>query len=182
MHPISLDTTKPTKTHYMTVFRMNYLNRMLGKLQDLLDDHIAMCDQYEWYEENFLAEDSDETLGFAFVACQVFISGTVGDVIGKDKFSFKEKEKVLKNAPLFKGFRTKIELINAVANYYKHKDESEISGETLKIMNGFNLLKEDYPFAVALELIIGNQRITDLADYLFGWRNHVFNSIIIDTN
>jgi hypothetical protein len=178
MQPNSLDTSKPAKTHYMTVFRVNYLNRMLGKLQELLDSHIQMCDEFDWYEENFLSEDTDDSLGFVFVACQVFISGTVGDVIGKHNFTYKEKEKALKNAPKFKGFRTKIELINAAANYYKHKDESEIAGDTLKIMEGFGLLKEDYPLLSARELLIGEQPICILANFLIGWRNHVFNTLL----
>jgi hypothetical protein len=113
---------KAPKNALYDVVPINYLNRVLVKLQELPDSHIEMCDEYDWYEENFLSEDSDETIGFVFVACQVFISGTVGDVIKKDKFTYKEKEKVLKNAPQFNGFRTKIELINAAANYYKHKD------------------------------------------------------------
>lgn len=159
----------------MTQFRVGYLNRVLLKLQELLNEHLALCDEYDWYEEHFLDEDTEETLGFVFVACQVFISGTVGDVVGREKFSFKEKEKLLKNAPQFKGFRTKIELINAAANYYKHKDESELSGDTLRIMEGFGLLKADYPLTTALEDLIGENPIAELSEFLIGWRNHLFN-------
>jgi hypothetical protein len=174
-HPTTLNTATPVATHYMTSFRINYLNRVLAKLQELLDEHLALCDEYDWYEESFLAEDTEETLGFVFVACQVFISGTVSDVIGKGKFTYKEKEKALKNAPQIKGFRTKIELINAAANYYKHKDESELSGDTLKIMEGFDLLKADLPLTTALEDLIGDSLIVALSEILIGWRNHLFN-------
>lgn len=112
-----------------------------------------------------MAEDTEETLGFVFVACQVFISGTAGDLIGTDKFIYKEKENLLKDAPQFKGFRTKIELINAAANYYKHEDERELSGDTLKIMEGFGLLQADLPLTTALKDMIGNSPIAALSNF-----------------
>ena len=175
-HPTVLNTAKPELTHYMTSLRISNLNRMLAKLQELLDEHLALCNEYDWYEENFLAENTEETMGFVFLACQVFISGTVGNVIGRDKFTYKEKEKLLKNAPQFKGFRTKIELINAAANYYKHKDESELSGDTLKIMQGFGLLEKDFPLITTLEELSEDRTVATLSEYLIGWRNHLFNS------
>lgn len=144
----------------------------------LLDSHQQSCDEFDWYRENFLAEDTDETLGLVFVACQVFIAGTVGDVIGKGNFNLKQKEKVLKNDVQFRGFRTRIELINAIANYYKHKDEGEITGDTLKIMEGYQLLKENYPVLTAYELLAEDWTVSSLASYLFDWRNHIFNSAI----
>lgn len=165
MHPLILDSREPDKTHFMTSFRINHLNMFLNKLQELLGDCKDMCKELDWYEENFLLEDWEDTLGFVFITCQIFISSTIGDVLGKNNFTQKDKERILKNAPQFNGFRTKIELINAIANYYKHKEESNLSGDTLKILKGYNLLTKEFPITETLALIVEDNKLTSLWFY-----------------
>lgn len=46
-HPIVLNTATPKLTHYMTSFRISYLNTVLAKLQELLDEHLAFSDKYD---------------------------------------------------------------------------------------------------------------------------------------
>lgn len=84
------------------MFRRNYLERVLSKMQELIDSHIEMNNTTEWYDGLFLLEDSEETLGFVFVACQTFIVATIADSSGKGlkpQLSGKEKERAMKNAP-----------------------------------------------------------------------------------
>jgi hypothetical protein len=45
-------------------------------------------------------------------------------------------------------------------------------------MDGFGLLKDEYPLLPAKELLIGEQRVSVIADFLVGWRNHVFNTLL----
>jgi hypothetical protein len=180
MYPKELDTRKPKLTDWMTLFRKEYLSRVLDKLQELLDSHEEMCQTAGWYDGDFLLEDREETLGFVFVACQVFITGCIADSLGridKPAISPDVKARIMKNAPQFKRQRTKIELINAVANYYKHKDEGETSGSTKKILDGYNLLNKDFPINEALTLITVDDKLETLKEYLLNWRDHLFNTL-----
>jgi len=180
MYPKELDIRKPELTHWITSFRINYLTRTLDKLQELLADHEEMYQTAGWYDETFLFEDQEETLGFAFVACQVFISGCIADSLGrtdKTAISQDDKARIMKNDLQFKGQRTKIELINAVANYYKHKDEGEPSGSTKKILDAYQLLTKEFPINEAFTLITENEELQTLSEYLLNWRNHLFNSL-----
>jgi hypothetical protein len=181
MYPASLNSNKPIKTHYMNSFRENYLNRVLYKLQELLDDHEAMYMNEEWYDGIFLNEDCEETLGFVFVACQVFITGTIADASGKGRnteIDFKDKERLMKDAPRFLNQRSKVELINAVANYYKHKDEGIPKGETKRILDAYDLLSKEFLINEAFTLITGESKLESLSSFLFSWRNHVFNTLL----
>jgi hypothetical protein len=185
MYPRELNTAKPEKTHFMSLFRKNYLERVLAKLQELMDSHVEMFNNEGWYDGIFLNEDCEETLGFVFVACQTFIVGTIADSSENrtnGDLSFKDKERAMKNAPQFKNARTKIELINAVANYYKHKDEGKPLGETKKILEAYNLLSEDFPINEAFSILTENHKIETIADYLCGWSNHLFNTALAAKN
>ena len=110
MYPKSLDSAVPTKTHFMNSFRQNYLERVLQKMDELLASHREMYDESEWYDSTFFFEDAEETLGFVFVACQVFISGTIADCSNRSEMPVptKAKEKAMKNAPQFNGARTRL--------------------------------------------------------------------------
>lgn len=183
MYPNELIDSKPERTHYMTSFRRNYLNRVLSKLQELMDSHFEMHENNEWYDGLFLNEDCQETLGFVFVACQTFIVGVVADStnINEPELTFKEKDKIksqaMKNAPQFRKARTKVELINALANYYKHRDEGEVMGETKRILESYKLLEEEFLINEAFHMITEDNKIETLANFLFSWSNHMFNTI-----
>lgn len=62
MYPKELNSDIPKRTHWMNLFRNDYLSRVLDKLQELLDSHEAMCQNEGWYDETFLFEDQEETL------------------------------------------------------------------------------------------------------------------------
>ncbi|RZJ76283.1 MAG: hypothetical protein EOO45_02840 [Flavobacterium sp.] len=161
----------------MNSFRENYLERVLQKMDELMDSHKKMYDEAEWYDSTFFFEDAEETLGFVFVACQVFILGTIADCADRSEMPIptKAKEKAMKNAPQFNGARTKIELINSVANYYKHKDEGTPLGETKKILDCYKLLDDEFPISEAFRIITVDEKIDSLAKFLYDWRNHMFN-------
>lgn len=165
------------------MFRRNYLERVLKKMQELIDSFIEMNESTPWYDGIFLLEDSEETLGFAFVACQTFIAGTIADTSGKEArlIEDKDKKRAMKNAPLFKNQRTKIELINAVANYFKHKDEGPPFGKTKEILDSYHLLDREFPINGAFELLAEDFKIHSLATFLYEWSNHLFNELISST-
>lgn len=178
MYPKELNTSEPIKTHYMSMFRKNYLNRVLDKLQELIDEHVEMFDNEEWYDGIFLNEDCEETLGMVFVACQTFIVGTIADSLCRDSASElknEDKVKAMKNAPQFKNAGTKIELINAVANYYKHKDEGKPHERTRKILDSYGLLSAEFPINEAFDILTENHKVQTLAEYLYDWGSHLYN-------
>lgn len=182
MYPKELNIGKPEKTHYMSMFRQNYLDRVLTKLQELMNTHYEMHENSDWYDGIFLNEDCQETLGFVFVACQTYIVGTIADTTNMNEpgLNYKKKEKIkaraMRNAPQFINSRTKIELINAVANYYKHRDEGDPSGHTKDILDEYYLLEEDFPINEAFAIITKDYKIETLSSYLFNWSNHMFNT------
>lgn len=183
MYPDKLLSTKPVMTHYMSHSRRNYLDRVLLKLQELMNSNFEMSKAHSWYDGLFLNEDCEETLGFVFIACQKFIVGTIGDFSKTEldaRLTNEEKKAAMKNAPLFGDVYTKIELINAVANYFKHIDEGELRKETRRILDAYNLLSEEFPINRAFELLTEDFKIESLSSYVYSWSNHMLNSRIIE--
>ncbi|MEA1899143.1 MAG: hypothetical protein U9N47_00030 [Thermodesulfobacteriota bacterium] len=77
---------------------------------------------------------------------------------------------------------TKIEFINAMANYYNHNEEwiNWPNNPTVRTMQGFNIDKStDYPLSKALEIItINKMDCTILCDILTLWREYLVSKNI----
>ena len=135
-------------------------------------------------------EDSEWILGVAFIAAQTYIIGTWADINGILTESNSAIKRVSKENLLLLDVNwiangvTRIQLVNAIANYQKHHDEWEgwqIDGKnqaTIDILKNCGISKDtEFPCYTAATLLWPDSRIGELS-YLLGlledWRERVF--------
>jgi hypothetical protein len=107
--------------------RISSTSRIINSVSETISN---ISTQMENQKEQYFIEESiyliEELYGIAFVVAQTYISGTVTDVktSGNEVLNI-SKELLLKEySELLPGSNTtKMELCDALANYYKHHDE-----------------------------------------------------------
>lgn len=131
----------------------------------MLDDTTAME-----YAEYFL--------GAVLVACQKYAVGTVSD-LNEIENSNERKLDLYKYQEIKCITYTYVELINALANYFKHHEEwsSWPQSETTKVLGYFGIdEKSEFPLYAGISVIIGESKdLRDLAAVLEDWRFSLFN-------
>jgi hypothetical protein len=140
--------------------------------------------------EQFTVDDAldhiENLLGIAFIAAQTYITGTVADANHLlDSGNRLAKEQLAKNySDELPGTTvTKIELIDAIANYYKHHDEWDTGSatgrnqRTISTLRGAGIIAEDdFPCRRAAEILWANNDSSDLRPLLSlisDWRQAV---------
>ena len=139
----------------------------------------------EEYEIENAIEHTESLLGIVFVTAQTYITGTVADanrIIRPGKLS---KEKLLQDfgGPLPGLGTSKLELCDAIANYFKHHDEwgswSSVGRHqktTSILLAGGITESEEYPCRKAADLLWLNYDGSDfepLLTILTTWRAEV---------
>ncbi len=115
--------------------------------------------------------------GSALVACQAYAVGCVSDVNdirgskGHDPLNKLTLYKEARCSPDKHGY---IELINSLANYFKHHEEWEIwpNNETAKTLRFFGIDENtDFPLSVGINYILGGATdLRGLCEHLENWR------------
>lgn len=99
---------------------LNFLKLSLNTIEPIFkikDDEIKkMIREKEDVLSSGLCEQAEFIVGLAFTICQKYITGTLGWIRV-------EKESALKIGPLFSENLTYAQIVNAAANYWKHRDE-----------------------------------------------------------
>lgn len=118
-------------------------------------------DAGEVYETEDALEHGEALLGIAFIMAQTYVGGTVSDAnqIAGSKVKF-TKEQLLKeySKKLPETTITELQLIDAIANYFKHHDEGSNwsvkgrSQKTLTILRAAGI-DEFYPCLKAADLL-----------------------------
>lgn len=99
--------------------------------------------------------------GAVLVACQAYAAGVVADVnkirdtLGEPRV---KKFELYKQSSLVTGGYTQVELINALANFFKHRDEWELKADpkTMKVLNAFGVVESmDFPLHSGIQKILG---------------------------
>ena len=126
-------------------WRFSSTKRILEALSDGLKEVERGVDEaQESYQVDEILEHTEELLGIAFTTAQTYICGTVSDV---NRFlkprSQQTKEQLLKeySEKLPASETTKMELCNAVANYYKHHEEWVSWSETGRHQKTVSILR-----------------------------------------
>jgi len=118
-------------------FRIEVLRLTITGLENSISVLQTKFNQIEWYDGLWLLEESEPIFGLAFIAIQNYINSSI-----YDRFESLEKQyQIYKIGDKIEySGRTKIELITAIANYFKHRDHPlDLKGETAKILTDFNL-------------------------------------------
>ena len=127
-------------------------------------------------------EIAEYQYGAVYVAWQAYAVGTVSDIneirlsLGKDKRGkldlYKQKQTVSEGP-------TSVELINALANYFKHHEEwsawpSNHTTDTLRCF-GINE-KTEFPLSHGVEVLEGdNKELRKVCEILEGWRSSLIS-------
>jgi len=148
-------------------------------------------DTVEWFDD---ATYHAETLfGLGFVAAQSYALGTVSDLntlrMGRHKPKKNKLECYACDSIKVKGAVTRVELINACANYFKHHDEWErgrwpTSGRgahDTKTLRSVDIIEKTpcTPCIDAVDLLCGTTwKLIVLHQIVQEWRAHLFSKLL----
>jgi hypothetical protein len=156
----------------------------LAAIHERLDDE-------EGFDGISAREYAEPLFGLAFVAAQSYALGTVSDLNAVATSRGKEKKEKLAcyacDAIAPKTGVTRIQLINASANYFKHHDEwahwptgndRGIHDATTLVSAGITE-KTQFPCIEAIDLLCGtNWELILLHRIVKEWRAHVFSTLL----
>ncbi|WP_428330325.1 hypothetical protein [Mucilaginibacter sp.] len=163
--------------------RHDYRFKSLFMIIDGLSKSISELEKnvadIHWYDGDWLMEETETIYGLAFIAMQNYINGSISDIDGttKNKNIFYKKDNPIED---YTG--TTIELITALANYTKHKDEGVPHSGTLSILESFNLrydviyLDEAAVFQ-GLTILNKDYDLFKIMDYVVKWRESLWLAI-----
>jgi len=160
------------------------INAGLASIQERLDT-------VEWFDGIFAREHAEPLFGLGFVAAQTYALGTVSDLNSIMMSRLKPKLEKLHcyahDTVVLKGGVTRIQLINASANYFKHHDEwarwptgSERGANDTKILGSVGITeKTEFPCINVVDILCGtNWELILLLRILKEWRAHLFSTLI----
>jgi len=168
----------------------------IGPLQDIIVGIGAglvaiqkRMDAEEGFDGLSAREYAEPLFGLGFVAAQTYAVGTVSDLNsvrmsrGKSKEEKLNKHKCYAHDTFIKGDVTRIQLINASANYFKHHDEWGTRWPTnydTKILGKVGITeKTEFPCIDAVDLLCGTSwELNELLQILKEWRAHLFSTLL----
>lgn len=168
-------------------WRFSTTRRIMQALSDALKDV-----EQEWHETeesheiDEILEHTESLLGIGFVTAQTYIAGTVSDANRISGSGNKlTKERLLKehSDKLPTSEVTKMELCDAIANYFKHHDEwagwsaTGRHQKTVSVLRPANIDETDiFPCRKAADILWSNDDGSDLEpllDLISDWRTAV---------
>ena len=127
-------------------------------------------EESDWYDGDWFRQDTEPIYGLAFVSLQNYINGSIYDLTGEAS----NKLFYYKITPNLHGFEnTAIELIIALANYSKHKDEKPLHLGTQKALTNFGLKYDDVydsPVFDGLEKLDKDYNLFTILKTVADWR------------
>ena len=130
--------------HYLRVdYRKVSLEIIVDGLNEAIESLKNNIEKINWYDIDWFMEESEPIYGLAFIAFQNYINGSIKDFKG----NLNNKNLLYKIENSESEFsRSKIELIVALANYSKHKDEGIPHKGTREILDNFGLNYENITY------------------------------------
>jgi hypothetical protein len=171
-------------------WRLSSTKRILQALSDGLKDVGRNFDEaHEDYQIDDALEHAESLLGIAFVTAQTYIAGTISDANQLIETGGRlTKEQLIRDHSdhLAESVVTKVELCDAIANYFKHHDEWNswsITGrnqKTVSILRASGIQENDeFPCRKVADLLWSNNDGSDLLPLLSlitSWREAVITA------
>jgi len=106
-------------------FRESWIRELFLGLEQAFVNVDKNLSTIEYYDGLFAKEQIETILGIAFVTAQTYIMGTISDIRSTNKGNNqKKKSKIISSGTAYVVNKiTQIELVDSIANYYKHNDE-----------------------------------------------------------
>jgi hypothetical protein len=170
--------------------RIETIKNIIDSFQKQLDKVAELCenDDFDWWD-NFYADDTEHFAGTVFIVLQNYINSSISDLFPKltklhSKYTFDEK--VNENSET-----TRIELIIALANYYKHRDlPTELHKYTTNPLDNlgidykhiydiennkyFHKMGADSPIFNGLSILSKKWNYNDLVEIVSEWRENLW--------
>ncbi|HJR99466.1 MAG TPA: hypothetical protein VJ780_00920 [Flavobacterium sp.] len=123
--------------------RIKVINSIILPFQNQLNNIYKICkDDNFIYWDSVYADDTEHIVGTVFIVLQNYINSSITDLFPDspklfDKYSLDKK--------IINSKTTRVELIIALANYYKHRDlPTDLHLPTVKILDDLNLDFKEY--------------------------------------
>jgi hypothetical protein len=171
-------------------YRYDWLATTLKGLARSFGEIHRLSEEHEWFDGLWQREYAEPIVGMAFVATQAYIIGVVADVGRAKGKRDNELRKFVKDKKI--GFysddhhptadnQSRILIINAAANYYKHHDEwdgwnTNVTARQLEAAR----IKEhtEFPCLAAAEMLFADRSFTSLSTLLAiasEWRSYLIS-------
>ena len=159
-------------TNVLTHFDLGLLRELVQLIDQQLERIWQLCTEVDDPDSFGYFDSGEHVYGLGFVACQTFMSSVCGH-LGVSKTN------ALAIGPSHSGGNTKAQIINHAANYWKHKNEWDLSKKDKRRENiekafesvGFSV-DSDYPLSnVLAELSLpGEARFQSALGALEVWK------------
>jgi hypothetical protein len=167
-------------THYLRLdHRKEILEMVLIGFQKSIDELHSRIKQIHWYDGGWFVEEAEPILGLAFVAFQNYINSSI-----YDRFeTLNTKTEIYRRSKSLNDKRTDIELIIAIANYYKHRDDDHsLHQGTEAVLNDLGLKYKDIiepeklPIIKGTEMLSQNWDLNAITKMVTDWRESLWDN------
>jgi hypothetical protein len=174
-------------------FRYSWLATTLEGLANSFGEIHRLSEEHDWFDGLHQLEYAEPIVGVAFVATQAYLIGVVADVgrgrgkSGKELQHFVNEEKTgfySDDPHPINSNQSRVLIINAAANYYKHHDEwgAWSTNKTARQLQEAGIQEDtEFPCLVAAEMLFGNTnfgRLSTLLVIASEWRSYVMNKYV----
>lgn len=163
-----------TNIHHLRIdYRAVSLDVIIKGIVDAIVVLKNQINEIEWYDADWFLEESEPIYGLAFVAFQIYINGSIKDFAG----TLNEKKEFYRlEHNCTEGKKSRIELIIALANFAKHKEEGTPQTGTRRVLDYFKLNYNDIayldksPIFQGLTLLNEDWDLYKIKDNVKEWR------------
>jgi len=171
-------------------YRIEPLHNVIVGLDAGLAAIHKRLDTEEWFDGIWAREYAEPLFGLGFVAAQTYAIGTVSDLNSVRMSRRKPKKERIDcytcDTVVLKGGVTRIQLINASANYFKHHDEwarwptRGKGAHDTKTLGSVGITeKTEFPCIDAVDLLCGTSwELIVLYQIMKEWRAHLFSTLL----
>ncbi|MCF8230003.1 MAG: hypothetical protein K9G58_03750 [Bacteroidales bacterium] len=169
------------KHHYLSIdFRRESLTHILYSLEYGIQSLRLFNKEFKYYDGLWLLEESEPMFGLAFIALQNYVNGSIYDRYRdlKEQNLFYKEGRIVKDSG-----RTDIELIVALANYYKHRDHpNELFEATRSVLDDFDFRYDKFdditmsPLIKGIELFSNTWSLPAMIEVVSTWRKSLWDN------
>lgn len=159
-------------------FRKSSLDLVLEGLEVSMDRLYKKQEEVVWYDIIWLLEETEPIIGIALITLQNYINSSIYDRYKKLDNRIEVYNKGMK---LNDSGHSKIQLIIALANYYKHRDDDvSLYKNTTSVLNSFNLEYhkeleiDNSPIFKGFEILSETGKLSELNKMVSNWRKSLW--------
>jgi hypothetical protein len=176
------------KTHYREIdCRVAWIGDLFTSLNHSFSIIQNKLNREDYYDGVFAQEQAETVFGIAFISAQTYITGTISDMkeIGGDQAP-SIADMLALGSPVV-GDLSKVEIINTIANYFKHHEQWEDWEEeghkkrTIRALNSYGINENTlFPCHEAAQLVWPSEvlcELNEMLSVLVEWRKKLLQHV-----